>query len=261
MAVCSLCVHEGNAALRTIADPHGRKRFGICKARYLHERLCMCSWYFRVGSKGYGSRARGHLLLTATASSGTLLVFAGPSAAGKGTIRGELVQDGYPAVICCSTRLPRVNDGFDILAGVNPNAFKALEMRRALILCHTPYGTDRYGISRASLDGMLALGGVVHTELPPALLQSEELPREAPHVLKIGLWAQLDELRERLALRRANDVDRRMKYARAEIDQLHELRRSGILDLLIYTGASLDECLHEVKLALPTPMKGSRFGE
>jgi guanylate kinase len=178
----------------------------------------------RVG--GLGVRQRAKLLRYLNSRSGTkparLVVLAGPTAVGKGTVSAH-IRENYPDVllsVSATTRLPRPGeiDGVHYYF-VSDSEFDRMIAANELLEYATVHNSFRYGTPRPPIDKALAEGQRVLVEID---LQGARLVRAAmPEALLVFLLPPTwDELVRRLIGRGTEDAaeqQRRLGSARIEL--------------------------------------------
>ncbi len=174
---------------------------------------------------------------------GLLVVIAGPSGVGKGTVHTRVRSLLPDAVLSVSatTRAPRDGevDGVDYHF-VSPQRFQELVDGDAL-LEWAEYAGNRYGTPSEPVASAVAAGHVVvlDIELQGAL----QVRAHDPSALLLFLAPpSFEELERRLLARGTEDpaaLDRRLTRAREELDQAHHFDVTVIND-------DLDRCVAEV---------------
>ncbi len=167
------------------------------------------------------------------ARDGVLLVVAGPSGVGKGTIIAG-VRERHPAVglsISCTTRPPRPGeqDGCDYFF-VTLDEFQRLRDARDLLECAVVHGDHWYGTPRAPVEDALARGEDILLEID---YQGAESVRRAlgdravlAFVAPPSWQALLDRL-DRRHTEEPTELARRLASARREFQHM------GLFDYVI----------------------------
>ena len=156
-----------------------------------------------------------------------VVVLAGPTAVGKGTVVSRILSK-FPAVhmsVSATTRDPRPGE----VEGVNyffvtPTEFDRLIASDELLEWAVVHGTHRYGTPRGPIDLALAQGNSVLLEIDiqGARQVKEHMPEARTVFLSPPSW---DELARRLEGRGTEDLDerlRRLETAREELAARHE---------------------------------------
>jgi len=156
---------------------------------------------------------------------GMLLVVAGPSGVGKGTLIRELLER-HPEIewsVSCTTRdhRPGETPGEDYHF-ISDDEFMRMAEQGELLEWALVHGIDRYGTPRAPVDEALAEGRDVVLEID---YQGARSVRAAmPEAVMVFVAPpDAEALRERLAARRTEDdcaVARRMRSARIEFGSM-----------------------------------------
>ncbi|MBZ4486403.1 guanylate kinase [Microbacterium sp. cx-55] len=156
-----------------------------------------------------------------------LIVLAGPTAVGKGTVATH-IQEHHPEIllsVSATTRTPRPSevDGQHYFF-VDDAGFDDLIARGELLEYATVHNAHRYGTPRAPIDKALAEGRTVLLEID---LQGARQVREAAPdaTLVFLLPPSWDELVHRLVGRGTEDDEeraRRLRTARVELASQHE---------------------------------------
>ncbi|MGD9496345.1 MAG: guanylate kinase [Armatimonadota bacterium] len=159
------------------------------------------------------------------AGRGILLVVAGPSGVGKGTLISGLRQR-HPDIewsVSCTTRAPRAGevDGRDYHF-VSADEFRRMVREGELLEWAVVHGTDRYGTPRAPVEDVLRRGGAVVLEID---YQGARSVRQAmpEAVLVFVAPPSIEALLERLARRNTESQDalqRRLRSARTEFQHM-----------------------------------------
>lgn len=188
----------------------------------------------RLGGLGHRQRARLREWLRAregTPGRGRLVVLAGPTAVGKGTVAGY-IREHHPDVllsVSATTRAPRPGevDGVHYYF-VDDAGFDGLVSRNELLEWATVHNASRYGTPRPPVEAALASGRSVLLEID---LQGARQVRAAmPEALLVFLLPpSWEELVRRLVGRGTESADeqaRRLTTARVELaaqDEFDEL--------------------------------------
>lgn len=182
-----------------------------------------------------------------TDRSGLLVVIAGPSGVGKGTVHARVREALPDAVLSVSvtTRPPREHerDGVDYRF-VDRATFEQL-VRDGELLEWAEYAGNLYGTPRSAAAEAVAQGNVVvlDIEVQGALQVKERVPDA---LLVFLLPPSFDELERRLRGRGTEDdtaVEQRLATARMEIATQHEFDVAVVND-------DLDRCVDEVVEAI-----------
>lgn len=178
----------------------------------------------RLGGLGVRQRARlrDFLLARAGGEAARLVVLAGPTAVGKGTV-SAYIRENYPDVllsVSATTRKPRPGeiDGVHYFF-VTDDEFDAMIERHELLEFAVVHNSSRYGTPRGPIDAALAEGRRVLLEID---LQGARLVRTAmPEALLVFLLPPTwDELVRRLIGRGTEEPaeqQRRLETARVEL--------------------------------------------
>ncbi len=161
--------------------------------------------------------------MTAGATGPTrLVVLAGPTAVGKGTVAAA-VRERHPEVwisVSATTRSPRPGEvhGRDYWF-VTPERFTAMIEAEELLEWAVVHGQDRYGTPRGPVEEALAAGrpAMLEIDLQGARLVRDSMPEALFVFLKPPSW---EELERRLAARGTEDSRqrrRRLDTAREEL--------------------------------------------
>lgn len=151
-----------------------------------------------------------------------LLVLAGPTAVGKGTVAAE-IKEHHPEIllsVSATTRPPRPGevDGIHYFF-VDDAAFDVLIADGALLEHATVHNKYRYGTPKAPIDAALAEGRTVLLEID--LQGARQVRAAAPDATLVFLLPpSWDELVQRLVGRGTEDAEeraRRLKTARGEL--------------------------------------------
>lgn len=161
------------------------------------------------------------------ADRGRLIVLAGPTAVGKGTV-AAWVREHHPEVwisVSATTRAPRPGevDG-QHYQFISPEDFDRLVADDGLLEWATVHGVNRYGTPRAAVEAKLTAGESVLLEID--LQGARQVKKQAPEALMVFLeppsW---DELVSRLVGRgteTAEERERRLQTARRELAAVSE---------------------------------------
>ncbi|MEV7694390.1 guanylate kinase [Microbacterium sp. NPDC089189] len=184
----------------------------------------------------------------ARSSRSRLLVLAGPTAVGKGTVAAH-IQEHHPEIllsVSATTRTPRPGevDGTHYFF-VDDAGFDALIERGELLEWATVHNTHRYGTPRGPIEAALAEGRTVLLEID---LQGARQVREAAPdaTLVFLLPPSWDELVDRLVGRGTEDEEeraRRLRTARVELASQNEF------DHLVVNANVADAAQEVVELA------------
>ena len=156
---------------------------------------------------------------------GMLIVIAGPSGTGKGTICKRLLAEDPTLTFSVSvtTRAPR----FDEIDGVH-YFFISEEKYDELLaedafLEHASVHGHRYGTLKSQVDAIMASGKSVVLDIDPQ--GAREVMRQKPDCVSIFMLPpSYEDLRVRLHTRNTDDpleIEHRLGNARGEIDQMH----------------------------------------
>ncbi|MBY5164024.1 guanylate kinase [Salsipaludibacter albus] len=153
--------------------------------------------------------------------SGLLVVVAGPSGVGKGTVLGGVmdVLDEAEKSVSATTREPRPDEREGVhYHFVEPDEFARLVAADAF-LEHAQFAGHWYGTLRTAVAERLARGRVVILEIE--VQGAAQVAERVPEALRIFLAPpDMDELRRRLAARGTEDdaqVEARLDRARVEL--------------------------------------------
>ncbi len=156
-----------------------------------------------------------------------LLVLAGPTAVGKGTVAAH-IKEHHPEIllsVSATTRAPRPGevDG-EHYYFVDDEAFDAMIASGELLEYATVHNAHRYGTPRAPIERALAEGRTVLLEID--LQGARQVRRAAPDATLVFLLPpSWDELVQRLVGRGTEDAEeraRRLKTAKRELAAQHE---------------------------------------
>lgn len=188
----------------------------------------------RLGGLGHLQRERLRQWLSAreaAAGRGRLVVLAGPTAVGKGTVAGY-IREHHPDVllsVSATTRAPRPGerDGVHYFF-VDDAAFDALIERDDLLEWATVHNASRYGTPRPPVEAALAAGRSVLLEID--LQGARQVRASMPEAILVFLLPpSWEELVRRLVGRGTESADeqaRRLETARVELaaqDEFDEL--------------------------------------
>lgn len=174
-----------------------------------------------------------------------LVVVAGPSAVGKGTLVGAL-RAKRPDVwvsVSATTRPPRPGeiDGVHYFF-VSPDEFSRMIDENELLEWAVVHGVNRYGTPRAAVEARLAQGVPVVLEID--LQGARQVKSTMPDALFVFVSPPTFEvLVERLAIRGTEDADereRRLQTARDELAAVNEFDVTVINDDLDDAVAELE---------------------
>lgn len=185
----------------------------------------------RLGGLGVHQRARLRAFLdTRRQESGTrpqLVVLAGPTAVGKGTVAGY-IRERYPEVllsVSATTRAPRPGEVEGVsYYFVSDAEFDSLVANGELLEWATVHNSHRYGTPRGPIDAALARGESVLLEidLQGARQVKESMPEATLVFLLPPTW---EELVRRLVGRGTEgeeERERRLRTAKVELAAQHE---------------------------------------
>lgn len=249
---------DGTEARMRVAELLGTLRgLGPARVAEVLERLQIAP-VKRLGGLGQLQRTRLRNWLRAREGvdgRGRLVVLAGPTAVGKGTVAG-FIRDNYPEVllsISATTRAPRPgeHDGVHYYF-VGDAEFDAMIARGDLLEWAVVHNASRYGTPRPPVEAALASGRSVLLEidLQGARTVRESLPDSVLVFLQPPSW---EELVRRLVGRGTESTEeqaRRLETARIELaaqDEFDELvvnddvRRAAqeVVDLLAVPGGGV----------------------
>lgn len=151
-----------------------------------------------------------------------LLVLAGPTAVGKGTVV-KYIQDQYPEVlisVSATTRAPRPGevDGVNYLF-VTDEEFDRMIERNELLEYATVHGTHRYGTPRTPIDTALKEGRPVMLEID--IQGARQVRKHMPDARLVFLlppsWDELVARLEGRGTESAEEQARRLETARTEL--------------------------------------------
>lgn len=166
--------------------------------------------------------------------SGLLVVVAGPSGVGKGTVL-EGVLEALPEAeksVSATTRDPRPGEVDGVhYHFVDPDRFAELAADDAF-LEHAKYARNQYGTLADAVAARLEAGAVVILEIE--VQGAAQVAARAPHALRIFLAPpDMEELRRRLASRGTEDahqVRRRLDRADVEMAAAHHFHHVVVND-------------------------------
>jgi guanylate kinase len=174
-----------------------------------------------------------------------LVVVAGPTAVGKGTLVSAL-KERMPQVwvsVSATTRPPRPNevDGVHYFF-VSAEEFTRMAERGQLLEWAVVHGTHRYGTPRAAVEERLARGIPVVLEID--LQGARQIKEAMPEALFVFVAPpSFEVLVERLAIRGTEDSDeraRRLQTAREELAAVSEFDVTLVNDTLDDAVAQLE---------------------
>ncbi|MGO2659784.1 guanylate kinase [Mycetocola reblochoni] len=180
----------------------------------------------RLGGLGVHQRARLRAYLESRRPGGTavprLVVLAGPTAVGKGTVAGY-IRERFPEVllsVSATTRAPRPGEVEGVsYYFVDDARFDAMVERGELLEWATVHNSHRYGTPRAPIDEALARGESVLLEID--LQGARQVRRSMPEATLVFLLPpSWDELVRRLVGRGTEseeERERRLRTARVEL--------------------------------------------
>jgi guanylate kinase len=169
-------------------------------------------------------------------SRGRLFVITGPSGVGKGTLIRELLERvlGLELSVSATTRPPRPGER----DGVDYHFLGEQEFERRLrsgeFMEHASYSGYRYGTLLSEVEPRLERGAGVVLEIE--LQGARQVRTRMPDAVLVFVAPPTPEvLRERLEQRgtdSADQIDRRLEVARAELDAQREFRHVIVNDRL-----------------------------
>lgn len=180
-----------------------------------------------------------------------LVVLAGPTAVGKGTLVRAL-KERHPHVwlsVSATTRAPRPGetDGVEYHF-VTPEEFERMIAADELLEYATVHGTHRYGTPRGPVEEHLAAGdpSLLEIDLQGARLVKESMPEALFVFVEPPSW---DELVRRLVGRGTEteaERERRLETAREELAAVSEFDRVIVND-------DLDRAVDELEALVRDP--------
>jgi len=178
-----------------------------------------------------------------------LLVLAGPTAVGKGTVAAH-IRDNHPEIllsVSATTRSPRPGevDG-EHYYFVDDAEFDRLIAEGALLEWATVHNRHRYGTPRAPIDAALAAGRTVLLEID--LQGARQVRAAAPDATLVFLLPpSWDELVDRLVGRGTEDAEeraRRLRTARVELASQGEFDYRVVNDTVPRAAAEVAALAH-----------------
>lgn len=198
---------------------HPRKRLGFLGVR-------------QVASLGDWLRSRP---TRSGAESGRLIVVAGPTAVGKGTVVAR-IRELHPEVrfsVSATTRKPRPGeiDGVHYFF-VSEAEFDNLVATRQMLEWAVVHGQNRYGTPRGPIDKALAAGESIILEID--IQGARQVKQAMPEAILVFLLPPTwDELVRRLTTRGTESPEeqaRRLETAKVEFDAQHEFDETIVND-------------------------------
>ncbi|MGL5258008.1 MAG: guanylate kinase [Proteocatella sp.] len=148
-----------------------------------------------------------------------IIIFVGPSASGKSTIRDKF---GFQKIITYTTRSPRIYE-FEGVDYYFTNKERIFEMYRAgELLEYNRYGNDYYASSLKTFEDV-----VKNNELVSVVLDKNGAEKVKAYfgnkAVVIGIFSPLEECIERINLREDLDSEMRIKSFEEELRCTHEI--------------------------------------
>ncbi|WP_084078260.1 guanylate kinase [Demequina sp. NBRC 110057] len=180
-----------------------------------------------------------------------LVVLAGPTAVGKGTLVRAL-KERHPDVwlsVSATTRAPRPGETEGVeYHFVDPTEFDRMIAQGDLLEWATVHGTHRYGTPRGPVEQHLAAGdpSLLEIDLQGARLVKESMPEALFVFIEPPSW---DELVRRLVGRGTEseeERERRLETARGELAAVSEFDRVIVND-------DLDRAVDELEALVRDP--------
>ena len=213
-----------------------RKRVGFLGVR---QQKALTSWLLdRAANSGRSNRT------------GRLIVVAGPTAVGKGTVVAR-VRDLFPSAqfsVSATTRSPRPGeiDGVHYYF-VSPHQFDELVETDQMLEWAVVHGEHRYGTPRKPIDDALNSGHSIILEID--IQGARQVKKAMPSaVLVFLLPPSWDELVRRLTARAtesAEEQQRRLETAKAEIDAQNDFDITIVNDDVDVAAKAVIELLTE----------------
>jgi guanylate kinase len=191
-----------------------------------------------------------------------IVALCGPSGIGKervkDTIKGAFaVAPSEPVVM--TTRPSRENERGSRTTGILESDFKALVSSGQVVLPHRPFrgaNTAIYGFSAESFEPATAQLTEVHsTIIEPFRNHNADRP-----TLVIGMVARVSLLEQNLLSRspgaQPSDIELRLHLAEAEMEEIVEATKSGLVDAVF----SFDQSLRDQSAQIVADMVGGFYG-
>lgn len=156
-----------------------------------------------------------------------LVVLAGPTAVGKGTV-AECVRRTSPDIwisISATTRAPRPAEQEGVhYHFVSPERFDEMVQDRELLEWATVHGVHRYGTPRRPVEEHLADGrpALLEIDLQGARQVREQMPEALFVFLKAPSWSELTRRLDGRGTEGASERARRLATARTELEAEQE---------------------------------------
>lgn len=186
----------------------------------------------RLGGLGRHQRVRLDAFLRERESAsrggaGRLLVVAGPTAVGKGTVVRH-IRENFPNVqlsVSATTRQPRPGEEHgNHYFFVDDEEFDRLIAENQLLEFATVHGTHRYGTPRGPIEGALARGVsvILEIDVQGARQVKEAMPEAVSVFLLPPSWEELVRRLEGRGTEDAEEQERRLATARGELEAQNE---------------------------------------
>jgi guanylate kinase len=167
---------------------------------------------------------------------GRLFVVTGPSGVGKGTLISELLErvPGLELSVSATTRPPRPGERHGIDYHFLSEDEFAQRLENGEFMEHASYSGHRYGTLLSEVEPRLdrGIGVVLEIEVQGARQIREKMADAVPVFVAPPTPAVLRERLEQRGTDSADQIDRRLEVAQAELDAQQEFRHVIVNDRL-----------------------------